>query len=62
MIIIIGKTYHALLNGYVRTFTVEDYDPLCNWYGVAWDDGDSEWLYLDDIERMINDFDTNYYK
>ena len=56
MKIIIGKTYYALLNDVVRTFAVEEYDPSKDWFGVVWDDGDSEWLYREDIERMEEDY------
>lgn len=54
--ITIGNTYHALLNDEPHTYVVEEYDSVRGWYGVVWDDGDSELLYPEDIERMTDDF------
>ncbi|GLC80237.1 tudor domain-containing protein [Lacrimispora brassicae] len=55
--LVIGKEYPAVLNGIVRHFTVLDYDPSDDWYGVRWDDGDEENLFFEDIERLVD----NYY-
>lgn len=54
--LVIGKEYPTVLNDKVRHFTVLDYNPSNGWYGVRWDDGDEENLFLEDIERMVDLF------
>lgn len=55
--VVIGKSYHAIINDTVRAFVVLDYNPSNGWYGVRWDDGDEENLFFEDIERLVD----NYY-
>ncbi|MBB6694414.1 hypothetical protein H7B90_23740 [Cohnella xylanilytica] len=51
----IGKTYKALLNGKIRTFRVDEHDYEIGEHLIKWDDGDTEWAYIADMDRWVED-------